>query len=456
MTRRWTRRRRLAGAAVTVAGLALVTACSGDPKAVVTVTSQVTVGSSGTAAPASSSSAAAPSTSKAGTTTAPSKPPSTTASAAPSTPADTSGIAPGAVDLPQYATPAGQVVKVEPDGFKVTKLPTGAKPPQFVVVSFDGVGWHEKWQYWKDIQTQVPFHFTGFLSGTYMLSSATKDKYQGPGHSVGRSDISWNEPADLPVEISDLNDALNKGDEIGSHMNGHFCGPNGGNDWDTADWNNELDQFFSFIKNVDANNGISDKLNLTAADIKGERTPCLEGTKADLYPALKAHGMTYDSSFTKAGIKWPVTDDATGIWEIGMAEYPIHGTLPSTSPVDAAERKNHKQITMDYNFWYSQNGVTTGTPEQSAQDSQQVLDTYRDMYNAAFEGNRAPLILGNHFNNWNNGAYSDAIANFVKETCGKPDTYCVPFRDLISWMEAQDPAVLLQLQKQGPEVGAGQ
>ena len=54
---------------------------------------------------------------------------------------------------------------------------------------------------------------------------------------------------------------------------------------------------------------------------------------------------------------------------------------------------------------YSQRNGTTGTPEQSAADSEQVRQTYDDMYNAAVNGNRAPLILGNHFNEWNNGAY---------------------------------------------------
>jgi hypothetical protein len=81
-----------------------------------------------------------------------------------------------------------------PSGFVPTKLKDGEKPPQFIVVSFDGVGWHEKWQHWFDVGKQVPFHFTGFLSGTYMLSDQTKMAYQGPGHSPGNSSISWNSP----------------------------------------------------------------------------------------------------------------------------------------------------------------------------------------------------------------------------------------------------------------------
>ena len=106
---------------------------------------------------------------------------------------------------------------------------------------------------------------------------------------------------------------------------------------------------------------------------------------------------------------------------------------------------------------YSQRNASSDgvTPDQSAGDSAQVQATYNDMYNATFNGNRAPLILGNHFNPWNNNAYETALTNFILEKCGQPETSCVPFRDLIAWMEVQDPAVLAQLQAQPPETGAG-
>ena len=77
------------------------------------------------------------------------------------------------------------------------------------------------------------------------------------------------------------------------------------------------------------------------------------------------------------------------------------------------------------------------------------------MYNATFNGNRAPLILGNHFNEWNNNAYENALTDFVLEKCGQPETYCVPFRDLIAWMDVQDPAVLAELQAQPAETAPG-
>ena len=343
-----------------------------------------------------------------------------------------------------YPTPPGVKVKTQPSGFVITKTPKGAKPPQIIVASFDGAGWHEKWQFWQSLQEEVPFHFTGFLSGTYLLSEATKDKYVGPGHNPGISSIAWTKPEDVPIEIKDLNRALSRGDEIGSHFNGHFCSgvtsPVGS--WSTADWNNEMDQFNSFITNVNANNGIDEKLDLVPGDIKGVRTPCLEGQPTQMYPAFQSHGIVYDSSVTRSGLLWPEKDAQYGIWQMGMSTFPMFGG-------------GRPLITMDYNFYYRQHQASSDgvTPEQSKADSAVVLGTYRDMYHAAFTGNRAPIILGNHFNSWNNDAYQNAMADFIKEACGKPQTYCVPFIDLVTWMESQDPAYLADLQALPAEMG---
>ena len=38
----------------------------------------------------------------------------------------------------------------------------------------------------------------------------------------------------------------------------------------------------------------------------------------------------------------------------------------------------------------------------------------------------------------------------MRETCGKPDTYCATYQDVIAWMELQDPAVLADLQAKFP------
>lgn len=336
--------------------------------------------------------------------------------------------------------------KITPDQFFTPrKLEPGQRPPQFVVLSFDGVGWHEKWQYWANIAKQVPLRFTGFLTGLYLLDAQHKTVYNAPGHGPGKSSLgAWNSPAEVTQEVRDLNAAWQHGDEIGTHYNGHFCSDNrpGANDWSTADWNSELDQFFTFVRDFHQLDQLPNapKLQVPADSIHSERTPCLEGNPAQLFPALRDHGFTADSSVTRRGLSWPLKQD--GIWQMGMATFPVHGT-------------SHFVTTMDYNLWYAQENVSGDVaPEQSKKDSQQVLNTYLDMYHAAYQGNRAPLILGNHFESWNNNAYTSALGNFALKICGQPDTYCVPFRDVVRWMDVQDPATIAKLQALPPELHA--
>lgn len=59
-----------------------------------------------------------------------------------------------------------------------------------------------------------------------------------------------------------------------------------------------------------------------------------------------------------------------------------------------------------------------------------------------------PVVLGNHFNDWNHAAYRDALATFVEETCGRPETQCITYSDLVAWLEAQRPSVLRALQRE--------
>jgi hypothetical protein len=348
-------------------------------------------------------------------------------------------------------SPVSPSASTLPDGFAPERLKPGERPPQFIVVGFDGAGWDEMWDFWFSIADRTPIRFTAFLSGTYLLSHESRTAYHPPYYSPGTSEIGWYDAPDVPVEIANLNEAVARGNEIGTHFNGHFCVgsglPSGGNNWTTADWDTELDQFFSLLRHFRGNNHLpaSTRLDVRPSDIHGSRTPCLEGLPERLDPALRAHGLDFDSSYSRDGLAWPLRQRR--IWQIGMAVFPMHGTLPDG-------RKGVPATTMDYNFWFTQRGAVDASPDDAGRDSEQVLDTYRDMYAAAFHGNRAPLVLGNHFNDWNHNAYRDALAHFVLETCGRPETQCITYSDLIAWMEVQRPRVLERLQAQPPELAA--
>jgi hypothetical protein len=328
-------------------------------------------------------------------------------------------------------TPPSALAAVVPavPAVRPAALQPGQRPPQFVIVSFDGAGDHDKWTFWRGVAQRSGMRFTGFLSGVYLLDGAHRTEYTGPGHSPGASSLgTWNTPAEVRQLVKDLNDAYAAGMEIGTHYNGHFCSgaEPSANAWTTADWSTELAEFFRFWR-------AHRDLAVPASSVRGGRTPCLEGRPDQLRPALKARGFSYDTSAIANGIAWP-RKDRWGLWEFPLAYVPLVG-LGSRPGV----------VSMDYNFWVKQTGNPPSTGDTGA-NSKQVLRTYRAMYQAAYTGNRAPLVLGNHFNSWNGNAYTRALAAFVQETCRRPQTLCVPYRDVVSWLDAQDPATVRALQ----------
>jgi hypothetical protein len=326
---------------------------------------------------------------------------------------DTTGASPNSAGPPAGPPPAW-----------LHRLAPGEKPPQFVLFSFDGAGDHGHWQRMLPLARRVGAHFSGFLSGILLLDDAHRTDYTGPGHAPGRASIGFGgSPDQVRTRIDDLNTAIADGDEIGTHYNGHFCRgaePSVGF-WETAQWNAELDQFFGFVRQArDAG------LRIDPTTIRGGRTPCLEGRFDQLFPALRAHGMAYDSSKVSDGVRWPVLED--GVWEFRM-------------PLVRVPALGHKVIMMDYNLWYQFNGARNDATH-AAEFTAGTVDTYRAVYQAAWQGNRAPLVIGNHFNDWAGGAFSRAVEQFMGEVCTRPETVCATYSEVIRWMQVQDPAVL--------------
>ncbi len=323
-------------------------------------------------------------------------------------------------------TPAPQA-STAPAGW-MRKLGPGEKPPQFVLFSFDGAGSHEHWQRFLPLARGVNAHFSGFLSGIYLLDDSQKADYTGPGHKPGRASIGFGgSPGDVRALVEDLNSAVAQGHEVGTHYNGHFCQgsePSVGR-WTTAQWNAELDQFFRYLDRAAALG-----LRVPAAAVKGGRTPCLEGKPEQLFPALAGRGMTYDSSQVSDGVAWPTQQ--AGVWEFAM---------PSVRVPGAGYKKT---IMMDYNLWYTLNRAKD-EPARAPEFTAVTLETYQRAYAAAFAGNRAPLVVGNHFNEWSGGAFVKATERFMVEVCAKPETVCATYSQVVEWLRLQDPTVLRDL-----------
>ena len=303
-------------------------------------------------------------------------------------------------------------------------LAPGERPPQFVLFSFDGAGSHRHWQRIMALAGESEARVTGFLSGVYLLPDEERRRYRGPGHAAGSSAIGFGgSQEEVDVLIADLVEARRRGHEIGTHYNGHFCQGDapGVGSWSTAMWDAELDQFFAFVEAARQRG-----LDLDPATVRGGRTPCLEGRWSQAYPAMRAHGLTYDTSRPTDGIVWPTEEN-------GIREY----WMPSVRVPALRE----KVLLMDYNLWLAFNGARD-EPERAAEFSDAVLGAYRAAYTAAANGNRAPLVIGNHFNRWSGGGFSDAVERFLAEVCLRPETLCATHSDVNAWIDMQDPEVL--------------
>jgi hypothetical protein len=341
---------------------------------------------------------------------------------------DDRGSAPAAVADDRVEAVQQAQARIDP---WLRRLAPGERPPQFVLFSFDGAGSHEHWTRIRDVASRSDARVTGFLSGLYLVPDEEKTRYTGPGHPAGKSSIGFGgSRAEVDTLVTDLNLARELGHEIGTHYNGHFCAgaEPSGRTWTRAMWTDELTQFRGFVESARQSLG----LRVEQAEIRGGRTPCLEGDQAQAFPAMAAAGLRYDTSQVVRGITWPVehtTPNGT-IREYGMPTV----TVPALG---------RKVVLMDYNLWFVLNGAKD-EPGRAEEFRQVTLGAYRAAYESALAGNRAPLVIGNHFNTWSGGGFSAAVEDFVGEVCTRPETICATYSQVDAFLDLQDPAVVAQ------------
>ncbi|MEV7320320.1 hypothetical protein [Streptomyces sp. NPDC093970] len=348
---------------------------------------------------------------------------------------------------PQKGAPAPQsVVRLIGDGStaytgaqprlpRPEKLQPGEKPPQFVVFSWDGAGEDSQklFSHFRKISKENNATMTYFLSGVYMLPEEKRDLYRPPQHSPGRSEIGFNDEQGISDTVKQLRLAWLEGNEIGTHFNGHFCGPDGGvGEWSVAEWKSEIAQAKKFVKSWKTNAGMKNAAPLPFdydKELIGARTPCLEGQK-NFVKAASQLGFRYDTSGVNDQV-WPKKRE--GLWDLSMQLVPFPG-------------HSFEQLTMDYNFMVNQSGTSTqGDPDKYDYWGDQMRDGLIQGFNRAYDGNRAPLVIGNHFESWNGGTYMRAIDEVIENVCNKPEVRCVSFHQLADWLDAQDPKVLARL-----------
>ncbi len=319
------------------------------------------------------------------------------------------------------------------------------KPPQFVLMAFDGSLSPDMWKETTDFSNEMqkstgkPFQFTYFISGVYFVSNKNKASYQSPHHKAGASAIGFGGDNDeIQERVHLMNASYLRGNEMGSHANGHFDGSK----WSYEDWKNEFDQFVDIIFNFARVNHIPpeshpEKILFGTDKVRGFRAPLL-GVSPGLWETLAENQFTYDTSRTSAPNYWP-KKESQGFWNFPLAELKISGTAKRT-------------LSMDYNFYYAQSQAKPGPKEKWAEYEKEMYDTYVSYFMQNYRGNRAPVHIGHHFSKWNGGAYWKAMKHFAETVCGLSEVRCVAYRDLADFLDGLEYRRLSELQHTGGEV----
>ncbi|MFF5564280.1 hypothetical protein ACFY7Z_04095 [Streptomyces sp. NPDC012623] len=323
---------------------------------------------------------------------------------------------------------------------KATPLKPGEKPPQFVVFSWDGAleGDDLLFSHYRELAKEYDAHMTFFLTGIYLLPKSKKDLYHPPQHPPGSAAISYPTDEHIRTTLTQLATAWEEGNEIGTHFNGHFCDAKGGGDWSVQEWKSEIDQFYGFVEKWKTNTGYREDAPLpfdVRDEVTGGRAPCLEG-QPNLLKAMKSYGWRYDASSPGDFQIWP--SKKNGIWDFPLQMLPYPGG-------------DYQSLSMDFNFLYNQSdGETQGDPAKFPDWEEQTVASYMAGFNRVYYGSRAPLFIGNHFEDWNGGIYMKAIDQVIKNICPKKGVKCVSFKELADWLDVQKPETLQRMRSLDP------
>lgn len=324
------------------------------------------------------------------------------------------------------------------------------RPPQFVLLAFDGSKANDFWKESVDFADTVNTHneaknnlvrFTYFVNPVYYLDKTFKDIYTTPMLNKPVSCIGWEDnKARIPLRVELTNQAFLRGHEIGSHANSH-CNQQGsdkndpmfGKPWDATAWDSEFSQFNNLFFNIFKNNKISEPKQYGPSgfafkpeNIVGFRAPLLAFTEG-LWPVLQKYKFRYDTSKVAAPNYWPQRQSWGG-WNFPLGRIKIAGT-------------NRTTLSMDYNWLVYHSGGASKpnlTPEDVIQFKTQMMDSYNYYFKQNYHGNRAPINIGHHFSKWNGGAYWEAMKEFAAFVCNKPEVRCVTYSEYADWLDSLD------------------
>ncbi|MEU1086676.1 hypothetical protein ACFYPN_28910 [Streptomyces sp. NPDC005576] len=319
-------------------------------------------------------------------------------------------------------------------------LEPGQTPPQFVIFSWDGAGevGNGLFPRFLELAREHDAAMTFFLSGIYLLPESKSSLYQPPNNPRGASDIGYLTDDHVKQTLRYVREAWLDGHEIGTHFNGHFCAGSGSvGNWTSEQWESEIEQAVSFVTQWRTNSGWADVEPLPfdyRKELIGARTPCLLGQE-NLLPTASRLGWRYDASSPGGVQMWP--EKRFGVWDLPLQGMPFPG-------------HTFEVLSMDYNILANQSqNSTRGMTSRYPGWREQATGSYLAGFRRAYETNRAPFYIGNHFEEWNGGIYMDAVEEVIREVAGRPDVRLVSFRQFVDWLDVQDPAVLAKLRTLG-------
>lgn len=330
-----------------------------------------------------------------------------------------------------------------------------ARPPQMILISFDGSYTNEMWKATREHGLNNNARYTHFISGVDFLIGSSKGPVPGetkqiytPPKATGlcsahnpkcKSDIGFGgTKALLNERIAQVTESMEAGMEIASHANAHFDGTT----WNTAEWTYEFNWFHKLLLEVFSINKITSGgripnenawQEMLFGQMRGIRAPYL-GRGEGLWQTMAKqdwqmlgrnvkHRYSYDASQVSHELSaWP-TKSRHGFWNFPLVTIPVPGRAKTI-------------LSMDYNFYVAQSNIKDDLVNAPKYE-EQMYQAYINWFTRNYHGNRAPLNIGHHFSTWNGGAYWRALQRFVKSVCSQPEVACVTYNEAVEFIEAQ-------------------
>ncbi len=315
-------------------------------------------------------------------------------------------------------------------------LEPGQKPPQFVIFSWDGAGESRQRALPALSRTRQGTRRGDDVLPLRDLSAARVEEVplRPPNNPRGASDIGYLTDDHVKDTLKYVRQAWLDGHEIGTHFNGHFCGGSGSVErWTPAQWHSEINQAVSFVTEWRTNTGWENEDPLPfdyRKELVGGRTlparpgqPPADRAQAGLAlrrqlarrpPDLAREARRRLGTCRSRRCRSPATPSRSSRW--------------TTTSLPTSRRIRPRACSSRYPGW-----------------RKQATDAYLAGFQRAYESNRAPFYIGNHFEEWNGGIYMDAVEEVIKKVADKDDVRLVSFRQYVDWLDAQDPAVLAKL-----------